>query len=172
MSQATNPLASAYAETLKPHVSLFVRDVPSAVEFYQAMFGVPPLKHYRNQDTMHSVLKDDQGESAELIRTGYAKFDLSTPPLNLVLNEVQHQAGGALSHLGVQLASTAAVLELKRLLSARGLRPRDEMNIACCYALQDKFWLADPDGNEWEFFTVLADLPAQAKVSECGVCKG
>lgn len=29
---------------------------------------------------------------------------------------------------------------------------REEMNTTCCYAIQDKFWVTDPDGNEWEFF--------------------
>jgi hypothetical protein len=26
------------------------------------------------------------------------------------------------------------------------------MNKTCCYAVQDKFWITDPDGNEWKFF--------------------
>jgi hypothetical protein len=32
------------------------------------------------------------------------------------------------------------------------------MQTSCCYALQDKAWVRDPDGNEWEVFTVLADV--------------
>ena len=35
--------------------------------------------------------------------------------------------------------------------------PRSEMQTTCCYALQDKTWVNDPDGNEWEVFAVLAD---------------
>jgi hypothetical protein len=31
----------------------------------------------------------------------------------------------------------------------------------CCYALQDKAWVEDPDGAPWEFYTVLADAPAE-----------
>jgi len=27
----------------------------------------------------------------------------------------------------------------------------------CCYAIQDKSWVRDPDGNEWEVFVVLKD---------------
>jgi hypothetical protein len=38
-----------------------------------------------------------------------------------------------------------------------GLITRDEMQTNCCYALQDKTWVHDPDGNEWEAFVVLED---------------
>jgi hypothetical protein len=31
------------------------------------------------------------------------------------------------------------------------------MQTSCCYAVQDKTWVADPDGNEWEAFVVLED---------------
>lgn len=41
------------------------------------------------------------------------------------------------------------------------------MQTNCCYALQDKTWVNDPDGNEWEVFVVLEDnLPQTA--SCCG----
>jgi hypothetical protein len=29
----------------------------------------------------------------------------------------------------------------------------------CCYAVQDKVWVNDPDGAPWEVYTVLADAP-------------
>lgn len=28
------------------------------------------------------------------------------------------------------------------------------MNVDCCFALQDKTWITDPDGYRWEIFTV------------------
>jgi lactoylglutathione lyase len=31
------------------------------------------------------------------------------------------------------------------------------MQTNCCYATQDKTWVQDPDGNEWEAFVVLKD---------------
>ena len=40
---------------------------------------------------------------------------------------------------------------------AVGLDPREEMQTTCCYAVQDKAWVTDPDGNEWEAFAVLED---------------
>jgi hypothetical protein len=29
--------------------------------------------------------------------------------------------------------------------------------VSCCYAVQDKVWVTDPDGNAWEVFVVKAD---------------
>lgn len=37
------------------------------------------------------------------------------------------------------------------------LNDLDEMQTNCCYAIQDKTWVTDPDGNEWEVFVVLED---------------
>ena len=49
-----------------------------------------------------------------------------------------------------------------------GLFTRDEMQTNCCYALQDKTWVRDPDGNEWEVFVVLEDNLAETAPCECG----
>jgi catechol 2,3-dioxygenase-like lactoylglutathione lyase family enzyme len=121
--------------TLKAHLALNVRDVEKSIGFYQKMLGIEPSK----------------------VRTGYAKFDVSNPPLNLTLNEVAFADRGALSHLGIQVATTDDVLAVRTSWEEKGLIPRDEMQTTCCYALQDKAWVSDPDGNEWEVFTVLED---------------
>ena len=132
-------------QILKAHVSINVRNVERSIEFYRKMFGIEPSK----------------------VRTGYAKFDVQNPPLNLALNEVPGLAGaGALSHLGLQVGSTEDVLAIRRRWSETGLVTRDEMKTDCCYATQDKTWVHDPDGNEWEAFVVLKDnLPEKAAVS-------
>jgi lactoylglutathione lyase len=41
------------------------------------------------------------------------------------------------------------------------------MKTNCCYALQDKTWVADPDGNQWEAFVVLEDNTEQTSMC-CG----
>ncbi|WP_133500511.1 VOC family protein [Cognatilysobacter terrigena] len=145
----------------KPHLSLNVRDVDAAVAFYSALFGTLPVKHYHDDTTVHSVLQDDTGRDSRQTRTGYAKFNLDSPALNFVLNQIpgtRFDAKGTLSHLGLQVDSTDDVIALRDRAVAAGLTPRDEMAVSCCYARQDKFWLADPDGNEWEIFTVLEHL--------------
>jgi hypothetical protein len=76
---------------------------------------------------------------------------------------------GALSHLGMQIASTEDVLAFRQRWAEAGLITRDEMQTDCCYATQDKTWVQDPDGNEWEAFVVLKDdLPeVPAATSSC-----
>jgi len=126
---------SEEVKVLKPHVSINVRNVAKSVEFYRKMFGVEPAK----------------------VRSGYAKFDVQNPPLNLALNEAPFTERGALSHLGLQVASTEDVLALRARWVEAGLTTRDEMQTTCCYAVQSKTWISDPDGNQWEAFVVLED---------------
>src|SRR5205085_10540031 len=122
-------------QALKAHLALNVHNVERSLEFYQKMLGIEPSK----------------------VRTGYAKFDVQNPPLNLTLNQHSFNEQGALSHLGIQVASTEDVLATKARWEDVGLKTFDEMQTNCCYALQDKSWVHDPDGNEWEVFVVLED---------------
>jgi len=124
---------------LKAHIGLNVRHVEASTEFYRKLFDLEPSK----------------------VRAGYAKFDVENPPLNLTLNKRRDAARGALSHLGIQVASTADVLAVRGAWASRGLETRDEMQTTCCYALQDKTWVRDPDGHEWEVFVVLEDNLAE-----------
>jgi len=122
-------------KALKAHLALNVRDVTASIEFYRKMLGIEPSK----------------------VRTGYAKFDVQNPPLNLTLNQSSFGERGALSHLGIQVASTEDVAVMREKWAGAGLITRDEMQTNCCYALQDKTWVHDPDGNQWEAFVVLQD---------------
>jgi catechol 2,3-dioxygenase-like lactoylglutathione lyase family enzyme len=153
---------------LKPHISLNVSNIDKSVDFYRKLFGVEPVKHIRANTTAHSIVKEVHGEESEKKRFGYAKFDLSSPALNLVLNEVPVTQGGSLSHLGIQVASTEDVLKVRSQWAEAGLLTVDEMQVDCCYALQDKTWARDPDGNEWEVFVVHADTQPETTSCECG----
>jgi catechol 2,3-dioxygenase-like lactoylglutathione lyase family enzyme len=133
-------------KTLKAHLALNVRNVNQSIEFYRAMFDLEPSK----------------------VRSGYAKFDVQNPPLNFTLNERRVENRGALSHLGIQVSSTEDVLAMRRRWNEAGLLTRDEMQTSCCYAVQDKTWISDPDGNEWEVFVVLEDNLAESAPCECG----
>lgn len=134
--------------TLKAHLAINVNDVEASIDFYKKMLGIGPSK----------------------VRTGYAKFDVQSPPLNLTLNQVPFSGKGALSHLGIQVATTDDVIALRDRWKESGLAPRDEMQTSCCYALQDKAWVNDPDGNEWEVFVVLKDNLAEAKNGDATCC--
>jgi predicted enzyme related to lactoylglutathione lyase len=122
-------------QILKAHLAIHVSDVEASIEFYKKMFGIAPSK----------------------VRSGYAKFDVQNPPLNFTLNQAQFGGSGALSHLGIQVASTEDVLAMRERWVEQGLITRDERDTNCCYAIQDKTWVHDPDNNEWEVFVVKED---------------
>jgi hypothetical protein len=42
------------------------------------------------------------------------------------------------------------------------------MQTDCCYATQDKTWVHDPDGNEWEVFVVLKDNLPEKQTERAG----
>lgn len=132
---------------LKPHVSLNVTNIDASVAFYEKAFGVTATKR----------------------RPGYAKFDLQSPSLNLTMQEAPRTGVNA-SHFGVQVASTDDVVEAKNRFESLGLKTFTEEDTECCYALQDKVWIEDPDGNSWEVFVVKADAPVmRAQASDCCV---
>lgn len=155
-------------KALKPHISLNVKDIETSTEFYKKLFGIEPMKFIKGNTTTHSIVKDRLGEESEKPRYGYAKFDVQTPALNFVLNEVPYAEGGTLSHLGIQVESTDDVLKTRERWIESGLLTVDEMKIDCCYALQDKTWARDPDGNEWEVFVVLENTEPKGETCACG----
>ena len=136
------------ATALKAHLAINVRNVEQSIQFYRQLFGIEPSK----------------------VRKGYAKFDVQNPPLNFTLNEILFADAGALSHMGIQVASTADVLAIRKQWAEAGLFTRDEMQTDCCHATQDKTWVRDPDGNEWEAFVVLLDNLPENRVQHAEAC--
>ena len=136
--------------TLRPHISIDVQDINRSREFYQHLFDRQPEK----------------------IRPGYVKFSLTEPALNFTLNERGAAKGkGTLNHLGIEVASSRDVLEAQLRLENAGLLTREETNTNCCYALQDKVWVEDPDGNQWEIFTVtMSDEEGELPSMVSGTC--
>jgi catechol 2,3-dioxygenase-like lactoylglutathione lyase family enzyme len=132
---------------MKMHVSLNVRDVGSSIEFYSKLLGAMPVK----------------------VRDDYAKFDVASPNLNLTLNQVPFSDGGSLSHLGLQVGSGDDVKAIADRWIGAGLETVKQEEVECCYAVQDKVWATDPDGNRWEVFVVLSDVPEE-KSSDMGCC--
>jgi len=141
-------MKSADVKALKAHLAINVRDVETSVTFYRKLFGIEPSK----------------------VRSGYAKFDVQNPPLNFSLNQGAVKEAGALSHMGIQVDSTEDVFAIRKAWAEAGLFTRDEMQTDCCYATQDKTWVRDPDGNEWEAFVVLKDNLPEKQSSEPKAC--
>lgn len=139
--------------TPKIHVALNVNNLEESLKFYRALWGIEPAK----------------------VRTGYAKFDVFDPPVNMTLNEnpakLQNGSGGV-NHLGIQVGATETVLAMRDRLIERGLPiALEETNTSCCYAVQDKVWVTDPNGYRWEVFVVLEDnLPETAETAKASAC--
>jgi len=135
-------------------LALNVSDLEEAIAFYSKLFATQPAKR----------------------RPGYANFAVADPPLKLVLIERAEArgtgTGGALNHLGVEVATPAEVSAATARLADSGLATAEETATTCCYAVQDKVWVEDPDGAAWEVYTVLADAPVASGVDGDGSCCG
>jgi len=77
---------------------------------------------------------------------------------------------GALNHLGVEVETADEVARTSARLTGEGLETGEESGTTCCYALQDKVWVEDPDGAPWEVYTVLADAPVESGIRGDGTC--
>ncbi len=115
-------------------LALNVSDIDAAVDFYSKLFSTEPAKR----------------------RRGYANLAIAEPPLKLVLFE-NPGATGKLNHLGIEVESSEKVVEASDRLKQADLTVKAEPQTTCCYALQDKIWVSDPDGDDWEVYTVLQD---------------
>ena len=116
------------------HIALTVSNLEESLDFYDTLFQTAASKR----------------------RPGYAKYELSNPPVHLALNEdpssVRTAAGH--DHFGVQLGSSTDVWSERKRLDDAGIATRVEEAVTCCYSVQDKFWAEDPDGYPWELFVV------------------
>ena len=121
------------------HVGVNVTNLEASIAFYQKVFGLVPVK----------------------VKEGYAKFLLENPGLNFTLNVRDQVEGNQVNHFGFQVETAEEILTHKERLEKEGFFAREEMDTTCCYAVQDKFWVTDPDGNEWEFFYTKADSEVQ-----------
>ena len=135
--------------TSRLQLALNVTDVDAATAFYSAMFGTGPAKQ----------------------RPGYANFEIADPPLKLVLFESPN-ADSPLNHLGVEMPSSGDVTAAAQRFTAAGLRNSLTESDRCCHAVQDKVWVDAPDVplGAWEFYTVLADDPGEARADDTSAC--
>lgn len=134
-------------------LAINVSNLEESITFYSQLFGVEPAK----------------------LRPGYANFAVAKPPLKLVLIENAPKAG-TLNHLGVEVVSSTEVAAAKHRLQVQGLKTRTENQVDCCYAVQDKVWVTDPDNAPWEIYTVLDDSATFSRTqpdeptSVCATC--
>lgn len=120
----------------RPHASYFVSNIERSIEFYSKFFEAAPVK----------------------VKEGYAKFLLEKPSLNISFIESTHEIQPRFIHFGIEVNDET---ELKRRLGNamhHDLPVDVEKEVNCCYAKQDKFWVTDPDGYQWEVFRWMEDV--------------
>lgn len=145
-----NESAVQFETESRIHMGLAVNSLEKSVAFYRTLFGQGPTK----------------------TRPGYAKFEVAEPPVNLSLNEAGGDTGPSnpVAHFGIQVKSTEAVKLVADRLAEAGLKTSTEENVTCCYAVQNKVWATDPDGNKWEVYVVLDNDGKQHHSSEAECC--
>jgi catechol 2,3-dioxygenase-like lactoylglutathione lyase family enzyme len=134
---AANRTPSEANAVIKFHASLNVSDLARSIEFYTALFGCGPVKHYPD----------------------YAKFEVETPPLVLSLKPKRACAGGPLNHLGLRLLEVDQLRAIQARLEMVGARIGQQDDVKCCYARQTKIWVTDPDQTMWEVYVLHDDVP-------------
>jgi len=85
----------------------------------------------------------------------------------------EERTGINASHFGIQVASTEDVGAAWTRFKGSGLPTLTENDTSCCYALQDKVWVTDPDGNAWEVFVVKGEadqMSPQKDPAKKGCC--
>lgn len=131
----------------KFHLSLNVSNLDRAIDFYRALFGIAPAKHYPD----------------------YAKFEVEEPAVIFSLVPRPPSCGSAMGHLGFRLSDAKAVQAIGERLKAAGLKTQTQESTRCGYAQQYRLWVSDPDGNSWAFYAVEKHLdPREIRQSLTG----
>ena len=123
----------------KVHLHMHVSDLAKSRAFYEKFLGGGPVK----------------------VKPGYVKFLPDWAPVNLALSEGGTSAEGTVNHVGVQVDAVATVMAHLARVKAAGLPVVEEMGVDCCHANQDKFWVRDPDGVDWEVYHLNYDLEGE-----------
>ncbi len=129
---------SVISETsLKLEIGLRVTSLERSVPFYEALFAASPIRRL----------------------PGFARFDVELPPVTLSLREGSVTPGDALNHLGFRVEDAVQLVEFQQRLESAGIATDREDEVECCYSLQTKFWVTDPDGHAWEIYTLAEESP-------------
>ncbi len=125
----------------KVHLHMHVADLAKSRDFYEKFLGGRPVKE----------------------KAGYFKFLPEWAPVNLALTEGRPTGEGIVDHVGIQVDSPETVMAHLARVKAAGLPVREEIGVNCCHANQDKFWVHDPDGVEWEVYHLNYDLEPETE---------
>lgn len=120
----------------KMHVSLYVANVEKTVAFYNTFFG----------------------KAADKQKADYAKYILEEPSLIISFVQNKERVQQNFGHLGFQVETKEQLERSLAYSKKHGLEVLEEMGTNCCYANQDKYWVRDPDGVQWEVYYFHEDV--------------
>ncbi len=120
----------------KMHVSLYVKNLEDTIKFYSAFFGQKPDK----------------------VENKYTKYILDEPALIISFIENPSKVQAYFGHLGFQVDTLEELNKKLALAKESKLVSSEEMGVSCCYAVQDKFWVHDPNGIAWEVYYFHKDV--------------
>lgn len=118
------------------HVSMYVSDIDATVKFYNTFFAQQPEK----------------------VKSDYAKYVLDSPSLIISFVQNPDRVRANFGHLGFQVETEEQLNARLEAIKRTDLAMVEEMGTNCCYAKQDKFWVADPDGHQWEVYHFHEDV--------------
>lgn len=132
----------------RTHISLFVSDISETVQFYDKFFN----------------------EGAAKVKEDYAKYELDAPALTISFIQNPKKVNTEVGHFGIQVKNKEELNDKLNLARGHKLVQLEEVETACCYAIQDKFWVNDPDGYEWEVYHFLGDLKHKEDKQAAACC--
>ena len=132
------------------HVSYAVSSIKDTIAFYTDLFESAPVK----------------------VKPDYAKFELEDPALVISFIQSPDKAKLGLpgAHFGIRLGTAEEVIKRREQLERASYALDVEEDVSCCYALQDKFWVKDPDGVRWEIYTFKGDTEELQSDTASGCC--
>jgi catechol 2,3-dioxygenase-like lactoylglutathione lyase family enzyme len=120
----------------KVHLHMHVSDLAKSRAFYERFLGGDPVK----------------------VKPDYVKFLPEWAPVNLALSPGGPIGAGTINHVGIQVDAVETVMAQLARVKAAGLVVTEVMGVNGCHANQDKFWVTDPDGVEWEVYHLNYDV--------------
>jgi catechol 2,3-dioxygenase-like lactoylglutathione lyase family enzyme len=121
---------------MRLQLALNVTDLDASIEFYTKLFATAPYK----------------------VKPGYANWEISDPPLKLVIFENADADNGSINHLGVETETADEVVAAEARLSASGLTTTGIDDTVCCFAEKVETWVDGADGHRWEIYVKQADV--------------
>ena len=92
------------------------------------------------------------------MENGYAKYILDQPSLIISFIENPERVKSNFGHLGFQVETQEIMNKQLTLAREKKIVSKEEIGTACCYAIQDKFWVNDQDGVQREVYYFHEDV--------------